>query len=542
MRRFMIAATTAALFSSTAVSPSVGLGMAPATAPVVPPPASSQADRCAFLKGQQLGGARVDDAQEIAKGGALGTSFRGPYLAPRDLCRVRATASPVPGSRIAIEVWLPDAWNGKLLGLGGGGLNGGLGASDNDLTAPVGLGYAGVIDDLGHSISGEPAKWGYQNPEAIIDFGHRGNHVAALAGKAIVAAYYGRAAERSYFEGCSGGGREALMLAQRYPADYDGIIAGSPAADFTGLMTMATWHAVRAQRMPAAATFPAKLQLLRNAAVHDCDQLDGVIDGVIGDPRTCRFDPAEIECKPGPAQASCLTADEVAVAREIYRGPHLSSGAGITSGASMGSEDMLGPFLTENGVGGQQLGFPFFKWLVLQDPSWSPKDFQLDRDYQRARAQLAKVVDATDPDLGGFFRRGGKLLIYHGWEDPVIPAQMTLNYYMAMRHRMGAAADGHVRLFMMPGVSHCMGGHGPSAFDKLGALDRWVEDGVAPERLIATKYDNDLAAMVGQPAKVVRTRPLCAWPKVARYSGAGSTDEAANFTCSTEQRPASRPN
>ncbi|MFC4312035.1 DUF6351 family protein [Steroidobacter flavus] len=499
---------------------------------------SASADRCVQLKGKQLGGALIEDAQRIAKTEPLGADFSGPVPAPVDVCRVRAAISPVPDSNIKIEVWLPDAWNGKMVATGGGGMNGGLRNSDKEHSAAIARGYAGVIDDVGHDSASPAGKWGYQQPERIVDFGHRGNHVAAVLGKAVIAEYYGKPAQRSYFQGCSGGGREALMLAQRYPADYDGIVAGAPAADFTGLMTSGFWNSQRVYRLPESASLPPKAKLLRAAVERKCDKLDGVKDGVINDPLTCKFDPAELQCKSGQDQASCLTSAEVNVAREVYRGPRTASGSKILSGAAVGSEAGWEPMLVAKGVVANLLPIPFFQWIVTQDPNFTPQSFELERDYALAKSRLGALIDATNPDLSGFTQHGGKLLMYHGWEDGLIPAGATLDYYAAVRSRMGDAVDGNLRLFMMPGVSHCAGGPGPTVFDKLDILDRWVDGGVAPERIVVSKYENETSMNTGS-GKLLRTRPVCAWPKIAQYKGSGSTDDAANFSCEAP-RPATR--
>jgi feruloyl esterase len=301
-------------------------------------------------------------------------------------------------------------------------------------------------------------------------------------------------------------------------------------------MATAMWSAQRVRRMPATATFPAKLSLLRDAAVRKCDALDGVTDGIISKPSSCTFDPVELLCKPGAAAATCLSAAEVAVAHDIYAGPKLASGKQLVPGFPPGSEyDPVThgwePFITENGVGGTILGGEFFRWLVFQDPNWVARSFQLDRDYAAAHAKLGGIVDAVNPDLGAFTRRGGKLLIYHGWEDPVIPAGATVKYYEAVRRRLGARAANSVRFFMLPGVGHCAGGHGPSVFDKVETLDRWVSGTAVPDRLTVGKYDDDMAALAGTPAKLLRTRLVCSYPRTARYKGHGSIDKAESYVC-----------
>ena len=522
------AGIAAALFMG---SDSDGLKWHPSSAAASPVADSNQSGRCARLKGRHFGSTVVDEAERISRGSVLGTTFSGPVNAPRDLCRVRGTATPVAGSTIKIEVWLPDDWNGKMLGTGGGGMNGGLNSATKEHALGLERGYAGVINDLGHDLNAPAGKWGYQQPERVVDFGHRGNHVAAVAGKAIIADYYGKPSARNYFQGCSGGGREALMLAQRYPTDYDGIIAGAPAADFTGLMSTGLWHTQRARRMAGAGNLPSKVALLRTASVRKCDMIDGVPDGVIENPLACNFDPAELQCKPGQDPSSCLSSVELAGAREVYSGPRRADGSQILAGFPVGSEANLPPTLMEKGIVASMLAVPFYQWLVLQDENFSPATFRVESGAELARMRLGPLMNATNPDLRPFTRRGGKLLIYHGWEDGLIPAGATLDYYRSARRLAGARLDRSVRLFMLPGVSHCQGGSGPSLFDKLGSLEQWRERGTKPERIIASKYENDSLASEGKPTKLVRTRPICAWPNVATYKGAGSTDDAANFVC-----------
>ena len=500
------------------------------------------AERCAALKGSQIAGANIESAELVSTGAVAGSSFSSPIKAPRELCRVQALASTAPTSRIRIEIWLPTDWNGKLIGIGGGGLNGGLGSSLGDMAAAVERGYAGVISDLGHDINGG-TKWG-MDPARVVDFGHLANHVTAEVGKGVVSRFYDRSASRSYFQGCSGGGREALMLAQRYPSDYDGIIAGAPAADFVGLMSAGMWNSQRVYRTPEAAGFPAKLKLLRAAAARSCDALDGVSDGVIDNPLACRFDPAELQCKAGEDPATCLSGAEVGIAREIYRGARMSDGTKVLAGYPVGSEADFtnpglgwGPFITENGIGAKLLGTEFFRWLVYRDANWQAKSFLLDTDYPAAMTRLGAVVNATDPDLRPFLRRGGKLLIYHGWEDAAIPAGATLDYYSAMRQRTGSFADEGVRLFMLPGVAHCAGGPGPGIFDRLETLEHWVEGGVAPNQVTARKYEDDMAALAGKPSRLLRARPVCAWPRIARYTGKGSADAPTSYRCERPRRP-----
>jgi feruloyl esterase len=345
----------------------------------------------------------------------------------------------------------------------------------------------------------------------------------------VIAAYYGGPAKQAYFHGCSDGGREALMEAQRFPGDYDAIIAGAPASPWTRLMSAFMWN----DRTLAAAPIPnAKLPLLQNAALAQCDKLDGVADGVMEDPRLCRFDPGVLECKAGDAD-DCLTASQLAAARAIYRGPITRAGKPLFPGFPAGGEAIPNGWdMWISGPNAQHGRFAteFFRWMVFADAAWDPKSFAIERDLKIAQTRQGGDLDADNPDLSAFKARGGKLILYHGWGDAAIPPQNTIDYYSAVRAKT-AGADDFVRLFMAPGMSHCLMGPGPNSFDVLGAIDAWKTTGVAPETLTATKFDNDLLGYLGFPAKPVRTRPLCAYPKTARWNGVGSTDEAGSFAC-----------
>lgn len=486
---------------------------------------SKQAARCVRLTGKQLAGASVERAEFIAKG---------TKLAPFDdaltfaFCRVDARISPAPGSEIKMQVWLPQQWNGNFAGVGGGGFNGGLASASLGLRKPASEGYAAVATDAGHDVSAE-AEWALGNPEKVVDFGHRANHMGAVVGKAIVAAYYGTPARQAYFHGCSNGGRDALMLAQRYPKDYDAIAVGAPANDFTGLLT-AFVHNERTVRRPGIDLSPSKLSLVHDASVKMCDARDGATDGLIERPSMCRFDPAVLQCKSKDG-GSCLTNAEVAAVKSIYRGTYTSDGTQVMAGFPVGSEYEWSGWITSPKAMAPALGVQLFQYMVHGDPAWDVSRFDLDRDYVLARAKVGSIIDALDPDLRPFLGNGGKLLMYHGWDDAAIPAGNTLQYYDDLRRTIGNQHADAVRLFMMPGVAHCAGGRGPDAMDVFGELDRWTKSGVAPERITATKLDSLFRGMAGLPAKVLATRPVCAWPKSAHYKGTGSVSDAASFVC-----------
>jgi hypothetical protein len=459
-------------------------------------------------------------------------------------CRVTGSIKPSPDSDIRFEVWLPAAakWNGKFQGIGNGGYAGSIAFSG--LADAVRNGYASASTDTGHQDSTTSANWALNHPEKIIDFGHRAIHETANAAKGVIKAYYGDGPKRSYFNSCSNGGRQALMEAQRYPADYDGIIAGAPANYWTHLLSSAA-SGVKATLGEADSYIPAKkLPAIEAAALAQCDAVDGVKDGVIENPMTCRFDPSVLLCK-GDESDSCLTVHQLTALKSIYGGLKNNKGAQIFPGLSPGGEAEpggWGSWVTGEAPGKSQMfdyGTQFFKNIVYSDPSWQYRSFDPDRDVKAADERMARHLNSAEPDLSAFQKRGGKLILYHGWADAAIPAVNAVNYYDSVVAKMGAEnAGAFVRLFMVPGMEHCGGGAGPNVFGQFGtpggdrmhsidaALEAWVEQGTAPERIVATKYK-------GNSAKdgVERTRPLCAWPEVAKYKGSGTTDDAENFVC-----------
>lgn len=498
-----------------------------------------EAARCQGLKGQTLGGALVVGASPVARGEKGGPNLIGSSKALVPFCRVDAVGSSGPGSSIKIQVLLPVGWNSKLVGVGGGGLSGGLTGSVGGLMRELARGYAGVANDAGHT-DAKKAAWAIGAPARVDDFGFKANHVAAVSAKAVIAAYYGEPVERSYFNGCSNGGRDAMMLAQRFPEDYDGIVAGAPAINWTGLMASAQANYQRFKATPGAEKLPSKLAMVREAVIAKCDKLDGVADNVLENPLACSFDPAELQCADGQKKtAKCLAAAEVDLVRAIYRGPQTSDGRQINNGYPPSSEygkAILplvgwGPWFLNGLKAGVGLSNDFFRGIVTQDPNWDPETFVADRDYALAKARVGASLDALDPNLEPFVDRGGKLFIFHGWEDAAIPAEGTIEYYGAVQKRLGAKADAGVRLFMAPGMAHCSLGHGPDTLDLVPVIDSWVTTGLAPQRVVAAMHEGGIGRLMGQLGEVTRTRPLCAWPKTARYKGTGSTDLAENFTC-----------
>jgi feruloyl esterase len=434
-------------------------------------------------------------------------------------CRVTATIKPTSDSDIQIEVWMPAMnWNGKLEGNGNGGWTGSI----NPATLAVGLrrGYATAVTDTGHE--GGSGSFALGHPEKLIDFGYRSTHAMTLNAKAIVKAFYGREPGISYFNGCSAGGKQGLTEAQLFPGDYSGIISGAPGNNWTHMMAQIVWVAQAVHQDEASYIPPAKYPALHQAAVAACDAKDGLKDGVIDDPTKCKFDPKAIQCK-GADSPSCLTAPQVEAARKIYsplKNPRTRQE--IYPGFEPGSELGWGQFVA--GPTPTTFATDLFKYVVFKNPDWDYKTLNYDSDIALADMIDNGIDNATDPNLKGYFERGGKLLQYHGWSDQLIAPMNSPNYYASVEKAMGntAKVKDSYRLFMAPGMSHCQGGEGPSNFDMLTALEQWVEQGKAPDRIVASH-------MTG--GKADRTRPLCPYPQVAVYNGKGSTHDAQNFTC-----------
>ncbi len=460
------------------------------------------------------------------------------------VCRVAGSIKPSADSDIRFEVWLPSAnWNGKFQGIGNGGFAGAI--SYPGLIDAVRRGYASASTDTGHEDNGESARGALNHPEKIIDFGYRAIHETAIAAKAVIGAFYGEAPKHSYFNSCSNGGRQALMEAQRYPADYDGIIAGAPANYWTHLLSSAA-AGVKATLAEPDSYIPAsKLPAIQAAALTQCDALDGVKDGVIEKPTDCHFDPSVLLCKGGDSD-SCLTAPQLTALKTIYAGVRNAKGRQFFPGLSPGGEAEPGGWAVW--ITGEaprkssmyNFGTQFFINMVYSNPDWQFGTFDPDRDIKAADERMAQHLNANDPDLSAFEKRGGKLIMYHGWADAAIPAVNAIDYYGRVQAKMGAANAGEfVRLYMVPGMEHCSGGAGPNVFGQFGtpsadrfhnidaALEAWVEQGTAPAEIIATKFKNNTDPRSG----VQRTRPLCVWPMTAKYKGTGSTDDAANFVC-----------
>jgi Tannase and feruloyl esterase len=524
-----------------------------------PAPAFAQKP-CESLTTLTLANATITSATSVAAGAFKPPAGPGQPV-PTDplpaFCRVAGIAKPSTDSEIRFELWLPNSgWNGKYEQVGNGGFAGTIPLSA--MAQPLLRGYATAGTDDGHAAATD-GLWALGHPERLTDFGYRAVHETSVEAKAITRAFYGRDLARSYFVGCSDGGREALMEAQRFPGDFVGIVAGAPANNWTHLLVGAIWTEQALFNDPASYVPPNKLSVIQNAVVTACDALDGVKDGVIADPRRCHFDPAVVQCRSADG-ADCLTPPQVAAVRKIYGGPrNPRTGAQIFPGFSPGTEAVPANWrvwISGNGPGQPTLqaffGNTFYAYMVFDNPKWDFRTFNFDSDVKTADDKTVGILNSTDPDLTKFKARGGKLIQYHGWGDAAIPPQNSIDYFETVQSVMGkttrerdlGATQGFYRLFMVPGMSHCAGGIGATSFgnvpsrlhdpghDVVSALEQWVEKGVAPNQIIATGF------VGGDSAKGVETtRPLCPYPEEARYKGTGDTNSATSFTCQNRHKP-----
>ena len=461
-------------------------------------------------------------AQVVPAGEFTAPAGRGPAPSFKDLpafCRVQATLTPTSDSDIKIEVWLPvSGWNGKFQAVGNGGWAGTI--SYGPLGAAVRRGYAAASTNTGHV--GGSASFALGHPEKLTDFAYRAVHETTVAAKAIIASFYGNNPRYSYWNGCSTGGRQGLKEAQRFPADFDGIIAGAPANYQTHLHVWSIAVAQAVHKEPGSYIPSEKYPAIHKAALEACDALDGLKDGLIQDPTRCHFDPKVLQCE-GDDSSSCLTTPQVEAARKIYAPVNNSrTGAEIFPGMEPGSELGWGPLAGPNAAA---VATDTFTYVVYKDPNWDWHTMNPDTDTALADKIDNGLINATDPNLKPFFSHKGKLIMYHGWSDQLIAPGNSVNYYKAAVEASPGAgprpADS-IRLFMVPGMAHCAGGEGPNTFDMVSAMEQWVEQDKAPEEIIASHSQN---------GAVDRTRPLCPYPQVAHYKGTGSLDDASNFTC-----------
>ncbi len=484
------------------------------------------ASNCERLTELKLRNTTITMAQTVAAG-----AFNSPLPPPKGkqppsfrnvpaFCRVGATLTPVGDSEIKIEVWLPESgWNGNLQSVGNGAWAGTV--SYPAMATALTAGYATASTDTGHT-GGNPATFVPGHPEKVIDFSYRAVHEMTLAAKAIINARYGSNPKYSYWNGCSTGGRQALVEAQRYAADYDGIVAGAAAIDTTHLQGAQVWSAQVVHKDEASYIPPAKYAVLHAAVLEACDELDGVKDGVLENPTKCHFDPQKLLCKDADAP-SCLTATQVEAARQLYAGPRDSRGKSLFPGLERGSET---GWATLSGTKPMALADETYKFLVFKDANWNYLNFNAERDIATGDKMAGALMNAIDPNLKPLFSRGGKVLMYHGWADPGIAPHNSINYYNSVIETLGkSAVSNSIRLFMVPGMGHCQGGDGTSTFNMMDAVSAWVEQRKAPDRIEASRV---------RGGKTDRTRPLCPYPQVAVYKGSGSTDESANFSCKVQ--------
>lgn len=485
---------------------------------------ASAATACEDLAKLALPETTVTLAQRVPAGAFTPPGANQPLQVPA-LCRVAGTVAPA----IKFEVWLPENWNGRFQAVGGGGLAGII--SYPAMAEAARAGYASSSTDTGHEAS--DSAW-LSDRQRIIDYGYRAIHEMTVKAKAVIEDHYGNAPEYSYFNGCSTGGRQGLMEAQRFPDDYDGIVSGAPVNRFTHLHMGQLWTAHATLKKPGAVLAREDLTLVNDTVLEACDAADGVKDGFLTDPRTCSFDPGVLQCRSGRTEA-CLASEKIDALRLIYQGAvNPRTGAQIYAGLEPGGEGpqpnnpgwaliMNGrePFAIDNAVLGG-MGF--------ENPNWDWRTFDFDSDVDLVDNKLYGVLNAIDPDLRDFKAQGGKLIVYHGWNDPGVMPKQTLAYYDDVIEYAGKATGGdgkaftdeYLRLYMMPGMGHCRGGTGPDQADFMSALAAWVEEGKAPDRLVSR------AVRDGQ---TVMTRPICPHPQAAAYRGRGDTNDEANFEC-----------
>jgi Tannase and feruloyl esterase len=514
---------------------------------------SKEAQGCAQLKDLKLEHSQIVAADFRSAGhemSVMTTPVGLPWFSVPASCRVKLIITPTSDSHIETEVWLPTtAWNGRLWSAGNGGLAGSL--DKLNMTLALSRGYATSGTDTGHSASDQDGQWALGHPEKFVDFGYRAIHETAVQAKALIRALYGKDAAHSYFAAGSNGGREALNEAQRYPEDYDGIESGAPAFNGTNNVVSGSWLEQVLAKSEDAAIPKAKLKAILAASLESCDELDGLKDGLIDDPRRCKPKPEGLLCKSAETD-SCLTPPQVNSLKAFYEGPggedpdHYHY-VGFEPGGETGWWDWsLGPSPKKSVL--YNFAHQFHRYLVYGDANWTLEQFEFHRDDLETDKRMGPTYDARNPDLSAFAARGGKLIIFHGWSDQALQPRLTIEYYQRVQALAGNdAAANFVVLYMVPGMAHVFAGDGPNAFGQIiappstasastnigAALLAWVEKGQKPGAVVAGKYDNDIKALiVPDEMKPVRTRPLCLYPQVARWNGQGSIDEAKNFACS----------
>jgi Tannase and feruloyl esterase len=483
---------------------------------------------CAALKSASFKNTKIETAEEVHPdpswayppsvfNGLAATDPTGTVSAKEPFCRVVAVIE----TEIKFELWLPDSWNGKYQQVGNGGYTGAI--NYPTMGGALAKGYATSSSDLGHeSKNAFLTDWMVGHKQRILDFGYRAHHLVSVISKQIVDRYYGKKPSRSYFVGCSSGGWQGLTEIQKYPNDFDGIVAGAPAHNFVRLNLRGTIVAQMSLRNPDGNLTREQTKMVAEAALKRCDPEDGVTDGLISDPMQCDFDPKQLECKAGEKSESCLTPAQVARVKalygpikskggiQLYPGPTISAALAPSAPAKADAPALAGPLhdaLKE---------FGYTKTLTLAD-------FDPDKDIPQMDKLMGPVMSSMNPDISKFKAHGGKVVAWQGWGDPAISPYNTLYYYGTVKKKIGGNMDDFYRMFFVPGMGHCgAGATGPNKFDMVAALENWVEKGVAPKRIESSQVKD---------GKVTMSRPLCMYPEVAKYNGSGSTDDAKNFTC-----------
>jgi feruloyl esterase len=506
----------------------IGMGMVTG-ADVVPAgpfvqPARGGANRGGNRGGGPAGvraGAAAGDTQAGAQArgrgqGGRGQGGRGQAAAPvlPEHCRVRMTLTPTSDSNIQAELWMPaQGWNGKFMAVGNGGFGGSI-QGYGEMAAHLALGYATAGNDTGHSAADGPGgMFALGHPEKIVDFAYRAMHEMTATSKRVIDEFYGRAPQFSYYKGCSTGGRQGVMAAQRYPGDFDAIIAGALANRHIQMHTAGVARSIELFRNPGQVVSPEKARMVTDAVLNKCDTLK---EGFLNNPRACTFDFKTLACSAGGSGASCLTPGELKTVETHYNGLRNSKGELIFSGQALGNAMPAQTAPAATGTPGG--GYDTVRIWGFQNPEYDWTMFDLDRDMPIINSRVG-FVDAVDPDLSAFKARGGKLLLYAGWGDTGITPENTVLYYDSVVEKMGSNQDDWLRLFMVPGMGHCGGGPGPNSVDWTAALDRWRASGEAP------------AQLRGRNPQTGLERPICPYPQYARYSGSGSVQDASNWSC-----------
>jgi len=516
-----------------------GLTVGSAYAAVSKAKGDSDAARCSALQkfvvdsDTTITQATLMPAQFVTPPSDMGMSMPGRAVS-KSFCRVEVTAKP-DQSEINYEVWLPLAsdWNGRFFGVGTGGFGGGVlynappTFAQGGLAGAVEKGYAAMATDYGHKSPGMNLMWAVHKPAQLADFGFRAVHASTVGAKKITAAFYGKQPNYAYWDGCSRGGAMGMVNAQRWYTDYNGIIAGDPARDWIRNLVSSSAYALRQVRDPASRLPESKRAMLHKAVLDQCDAVDGLTDGLIQSARQCKFDPSKLLCK-GAESDSCLTKGQVEAVKELYTGIVGRHGQQIADPYLPGSESMWMFYGTDEFKPDMKTPLAsvaqFWSGFVYEDPTFDPgKSLNIEEGQAFAKKKLGWILSYEDPDLSPFQRAGGKLLTYHGEADGLNSPVVSTAYYKDVVGTLGQAkTDEFIRYYLVPGMGHCFGGDGPDVFNMLPTLQDWVEKGEEPKPIVAAKVKD---------GNVVRTRPLCPYPQVAKYQGSGDINDAANFTC-----------